>query len=107
MLFLDHVEDLYVADFQICAGLGLLRKEALAVADNVVRPGAPEYRQFVRGDPSLESWGVRGLIMPGEFEVRDIFFSSPSLLFSFSSCFALISGRENICVVLLTLCDLG
>ena len=69
MLFLDHVEDQYVADFQVCEGLALLRKGTLIVADNVVRPGAPEYRRFVRSHTGLESKGVRGLIMPGGFEV--------------------------------------
>ncbi|KAJ5663978.1 S-adenosyl-L-methionine-dependent methyltransferase [Penicillium longicatenatum] len=68
-LFLDHVEDLYLPDFQLCEKLGLLHSGALVVADNVVRPGAPEYREHVRHHPGVESWGVKGLIMPGEFEV--------------------------------------
>ncbi|KAJ5752492.1 hypothetical protein N7520_009409 [Penicillium odoratum] len=68
-LFLDHVEDLYLADFQLCESLGLLQSGALVVADNVVRPGAPEYREHVRQHAGVESWGVKGLIMPGEFEV--------------------------------------
>lgn len=68
-LFLDHVEDLYLADFQLCEKLGLLHSGALVVADNVVRPGAPEYREHVRQHAGVESWGVKGLIMPGELEV--------------------------------------
>jgi len=35
----------------------------------VVRPGAPKYREFVRGKEGLRSEGVRGLIQPGDFEV--------------------------------------
>jgi catechol O-methyltransferase len=70
MLFLDHVEDLYHADFLVCESLGLLRAGSTIIADNVVRPGAPEYRKFVRSHPGLESKGIKGLIMPGEFEVR-------------------------------------
>lgn len=69
MLFLDHVEDLYVADFKVCEELGLLKEGALVVGDNVVRPGAPEYRKYVREHPGLSSKGVRGLIQPGDFEV--------------------------------------
>ncbi|KAH6692092.1 S-adenosyl-L-methionine-dependent methyltransferase [Leptodontidium sp. MPI-SDFR-AT-0119] len=68
MLFLDHVEKLYVKDFKVVEELGLLRKGAVIAADNVVRPGAPEYREFVRGYPRLSSEGVRGLIQPGDFE---------------------------------------
>ncbi|KAJ5682379.1 S-adenosyl-L-methionine-dependent methyltransferase [Penicillium macrosclerotiorum] len=67
-LFLDHVEDLYVPDFQICEELGLFKQGTLIVADNVLRPGAPAYREYVRPRPTLESWSIKGLIMPGEFE---------------------------------------
>ncbi|KAE9378207.1 S-adenosyl-L-methionine-dependent methyltransferase [Stipitochalara longipes BDJ] len=68
MLFLDHAEELYVSDFKVCEGLGLLKKGAVIVADNVVRPGAPEYRELVRGHIGLKSEGVRGLIQPGDLE---------------------------------------
>ncbi|ESZ95576.1 hypothetical protein SBOR_4056 [Sclerotinia borealis F-4128] len=71
-LFLDHVEELYEQDFKVVEALGVLRKEAVVVADNVVRPGAPEYRDFIRGNLKVEegwvSWGVKGLIWPGDFE---------------------------------------
>ncbi len=40
----------------------------MIVADNVVRPGAPEYRELVRRHPGLKSDGVRGLIQPGDLE---------------------------------------
>jgi len=69
MLFLDHAEELYVSDFSVCEELGLLKKGAVIVADNVVRPGAPEYRGLVRSHPRIESEGVRGLIQPGDLEV--------------------------------------
>ena len=72
-LFIDHVEDLYEQDLKTCEGLGLLRTGSCIVADNVVRPGAPKYREYVRQHPGLKSEGVKGLIMPGEFEVS--FFS--------------------------------
>jgi catechol O-methyltransferase len=49
LLFLDHAEELYVKDFMVVEDLGLLKKKgALAVADNVVRPGAPDYRELMR-----------------------------------------------------------
>jgi catechol O-methyltransferase len=69
MLLLDHVEDLYIQEFETCEKLGLLAEGSVVVADNVVRPGAPEYREMVRRHPGLESYGIRGLIIPGEFEV--------------------------------------
>lgn len=74
MLFLDHVEDLYQSDLQLCEKLGFLdRPGALVVADNVVRPGAPAYREYVRINPQFsKSWGVPGLIIPGEFQVSNL-----------------------------------
>lgn len=69
LFFLDHVEELYVQDFKVYEELGLLKKGTVVVADNVVRPGAPEYRELVRGHERLRSEGVRGLIQPGVFEV--------------------------------------
>ncbi|KAJ5171121.1 S-adenosyl-L-methionine-dependent methyltransferase [Penicillium coprophilum] len=68
LLFLDHVEDLYVADLKICEDLGLLKPSALVLADNVLRPGAPQYREYVRHHANMESWAVKGLIVPGDFE---------------------------------------
>lgn len=69
-LFLDHVEDLYLSDLKSVEALHLLRPGALVVADNVVHPGAPEYREYVRQHPGMVSWGVKGLIIPGEIKVR-------------------------------------
>ncbi|PQE31922.1 catechol O-methyltransferase protein [Rutstroemia sp. NJR-2017a WRK4] len=71
-LFLDHIEDLYIQDFQIVEQQELFSGNAMVVADNVVRPGAEQYRNWVRGEGmSGRGWrsrGVRGLIWPGEWE---------------------------------------
>lgn len=69
-LFLDHGEELYPADFKVCESLDLFHKGTVIAADNVVRPGAPEYRELVRSHSRLQSTGVMGLIQPGDFEVR-------------------------------------
>ncbi|KAF2664850.1 S-adenosyl-L-methionine-dependent methyltransferase [Microthyrium microscopicum] len=66
LLFLDHVEKLYQEHFELCRSLGLFKEGTVIAADNVVRPGAPEYRTFVRADPSLSSIGIEGLIQPGD-----------------------------------------
>ena len=66
LLFLDHVEALYDVDLKACETLGLLKPGSLVVADNVVRPGAPQYREYVRAHPKWETKGVKALIMPGE-----------------------------------------
>ncbi|KAJ5860124.1 S-adenosyl-L-methionine-dependent methyltransferase [Penicillium soppii] len=67
-LFLDHVEDLYIDDLKVCENLSLLRPGSMVVADNVLRPGAPQYREYVRQHIGMESWSVKGLIIPGDYE---------------------------------------
>ncbi|PYH96458.1 catechol O-methyltransferase [Aspergillus ellipticus CBS 707.79] len=68
ILFLDHDEPLYKPDLEVSEELGFLHPGALIVADNMVRPGAPDYREYVRGSSKYESWGMKGLIVPGDFE---------------------------------------
>ena len=73
-LFLDHVEDLYEQDLKVAMDeLMLLKSGSRIVADNVLRPGAPKYREYVRGHHGLRSRAVKGLIIPGEFEVGSVF----------------------------------
>ncbi|PYI35752.1 S-adenosyl-L-methionine-dependent methyltransferase [Aspergillus indologenus CBS 114.80] len=68
LLFMDHDEALYAADVQVAEELGLLQTDgALVIADNVMRPGAPAYRDYMRKNPRLrQSWGLPGLIVPGD-----------------------------------------
>lgn len=66
---IDHVEELYVSEFRTIESLGCLKVGAVIVADNVVRPGAPKYREFVRHHDRLRSEGVPCLITPGGLEV--------------------------------------
>ncbi|KAK3278570.1 hypothetical protein CYMTET_13498 [Cymbomonas tetramitiformis] len=46
-LLLDHVKTLYRSDTELALSLGLLKKGSVVVADNVVCPGAPEYREWM------------------------------------------------------------
>ncbi|KAJ5824869.1 S-adenosyl-L-methionine-dependent methyltransferase [Penicillium robsamsonii] len=55
LLCLDHVEDLYVADLKICEELGLLKPESLVSANNVLRPGAPEYCGYAHHHANFQS----------------------------------------------------
>ena len=71
MYLIAHVEDLYVSDFQTIESLGCWKVGAVVIADNVVRPGAPKYREFVREHSRLHSKGVPALITPGDLEVSE------------------------------------
>jgi catechol O-methyltransferase len=69
MLLLDHDEKRYVEDFKVCEELGLFRTGSIIIADNIIVPGAPEYREFIRAHSELHTRGVKGLIMPSANEV--------------------------------------
>jgi catechol O-methyltransferase len=47
-LFIDHDKNSYLADLQSILGRGWLRPGSIVVADNVVIPGAPTYRRYMR-----------------------------------------------------------
>ncbi|KAF7872520.1 hypothetical protein EAF04_003441 [Stromatinia cepivora] len=44
--FLDHVEDLYEEDYRIVEAFGVFGKGAMALADDVIKPEALEFRDF-------------------------------------------------------------
>lgn len=68
-LFLDHVEDLYVADLELCLSLSLLNPGSVVVADNILVPGAPDYLAYIHRHIGMKSHTVKGLIIPGDYEV--------------------------------------
>ena len=70
MLFIDHVEERFKPDLQVAMDeLRLLKAGAIVVADNILVPGAPECREYVRGHDGFSSKGVEALIVPGDFPV--------------------------------------
>ena len=69
MLFLDHDEARYLTDFNIYLEKGVIGTGSLVAADNVIRPGAPDYLAHVRKQAGLDSNGIKCFITPGYFEV--------------------------------------
>ncbi|KAJ6779810.1 hypothetical protein PWT90_01502 [Aphanocladium album] len=65
-LFLDHKEELYTADLKVCEELGIVGTGSIVVADNVGRPGAPDYREYVRGQSHFETKAIPCFITPGD-----------------------------------------
>lgn len=68
-VFLDHNEEMYLADLKLCQELGVVGPGSVVVADNVGRPGAPEYREYVRSQPHLETRAIPSFITPGDIPV--------------------------------------
>jgi catechol O-methyltransferase len=54
-LFVDHVKDLYLEDLKLALSLNLLRPGSVVVADNVLFPGAPDYKEWILKQPFFES----------------------------------------------------
>ena len=46
-LFIDHAKQHYVPDLTLLLGAGVISPGATVVADNVRRPGAPEYKSYM------------------------------------------------------------
>ena len=49
-LFIDHNKDVYLPDLLSITGRGWLHPGSVVVADNVLVPGAPKYRSYMRGE---------------------------------------------------------
>lgn len=55
VMFIDHVKNLYLSDLKLALELGVLNKGAVIIADNVLFPGAPDYKAFVLQDPRFDT----------------------------------------------------
>ncbi len=47
LIFLDHKKDLYLPDLKFLEDHGFIRAGTVVVADNVLYPGAPDFRDYV------------------------------------------------------------
>ena len=45
---IDHVKYLYLKDLLVLQRNGFLRKGSVVVGDNVLTPGSPEFRQYLK-----------------------------------------------------------
>lgn len=50
-VFIDHWKDLYVPDLRVLESLGLVYPGTVICADNIYRPGAPDYVVYVQATP--------------------------------------------------------
>jgi catechol O-methyltransferase len=48
LLFVDHDKSAYLADLQSILDRGWLHRGSIVVADNILIPGAPRYREYMR-----------------------------------------------------------
>ncbi|CAF3571998.1 unnamed protein product [Rotaria sordida] len=65
-IFIDHWKDAYLRDFKMLEDIGLIKSKTMIVADNVIRPGVPDYLEYVRNNPNYTS-----TFYPGKIEYRE------------------------------------
>ncbi|XP_035688687.1 catechol O-methyltransferase-like isoform X2 [Branchiostoma floridae] len=66
MVFIDHFKDFYVRDIKLLEENNLLRKGTVVVADNIIKPGAPEYADYVRTCGKYDSTFHEGKLYSGK-----------------------------------------
>ncbi len=58
VVFIDHDKNVYVPDFERILAAGWLRPGSVVMADNILFPGAPEYRAFIEAGEG-KRWSTR------------------------------------------------
>lgn len=52
---IDHMGPLYLKDLLILQRSGLLKKGSIVVADNILIPGAPEFRKYLKNSRDFQT----------------------------------------------------
>jgi catechol O-methyltransferase len=54
-IFIDHLKDLYLKDFNELEGFGVIGKGTVIVADNIIYPGSPSYLKYFQENNQYDS----------------------------------------------------
>ncbi|CAF4858138.1 unnamed protein product [Rotaria sp. Silwood1] len=65
-IFIDHSKDVYLRDFKMLENVGLIKSGTMIVADNVIKPGTPDYLEYVRNNSNYTS-----IFYEGKIEYRE------------------------------------
>ena len=52
---IDHVKHLYLQDLLVLQKNGFLRRGSVVIGDNVLTPGSPEYRQYLKESEDFDT----------------------------------------------------
>lgn len=55
VIFIDHWKDRYLPDLKLLEQHNLMHKGTVIVADNILLPGVPDYRQYVETSPKYKT----------------------------------------------------
>jgi len=73
LLFIDHWKFFYLPDLRIIETLGLISIDTIIIADNVIKPGIPDYLEYVKSPPIFKNefnrkiTNINGHHYPGKF----------------------------------------
>ncbi|KAH3669537.1 hypothetical protein WICMUC_004959 [Wickerhamomyces mucosus] len=67
-LFVDHWKYHYLPDLRIVESLGLISQNSVIFADNILRPGVPDYLEYIRQSPEWKQ--KHNLSVPNENSER-------------------------------------
>ena len=54
-IFIDHDKSVYVPDFKLMEGYGMVGKGSVVVGDNMIFPGCPEYIEHIKARADYDS----------------------------------------------------
>jgi len=75
--FFDHAREVYVPDLKVILESGWFHKGSVVFADNVLYPGAPEYKKFMaEQEGSLFNTTMTETFLEYQSKVKDIVFES-------------------------------
>jgi catechol O-methyltransferase len=52
LIFIDHYKLVYLRDLKMLENVGLIQSGTMIVTDNVIRPGAPDYLEYIQNNPN-------------------------------------------------------
>ncbi len=55
LVFIDHLKTVYLSDFLLLKEHGFLHPGTVIVADNVLVPGAPDYKAYMQKSSELRT----------------------------------------------------
>ncbi|PHH72605.1 hypothetical protein CDD82_5897 [Ophiocordyceps australis] len=90
LLFIDHQKSAYLGHLMLCEELSLIRPGTCIIADNVIRPGAPLYLDYVRG-PYKEKTDIRRIAAQHDDEFPE---GKPELIYDTRLCHSLEPSGE-------------
>ena len=54
-IFIDHVKGLYLDDYKLMLGYGIVPKGGVIIGDNIICPGSPDYWQYFKDSKDYNS----------------------------------------------------